>query len=127
MVIRPTSSTLSQMSLNAALTSRLASSTGIRGQRACHHNTSLATSLCMAWLKGRRAGLLRTAGVGASHVRDESPFSGESSVRVLLLDSSLRGCDHSLETWGVGEAEKDALMNQPEDRGSHDALMKDAS
>ena len=44
MVIRPTSSTLSQMSLKAALRSRLARRTGIQGQRACHQRTSLATS-----------------------------------------------------------------------------------
>ena len=62
----------------------------------------------MAWLERSRVGLLCAAGVGAPHVRDVRPFSGKGSVRVLLLNTSLRGRDHSFETLGVGEAEKDA-------------------
>ena len=106
MVIKPPSSTLSQMSLKAALTSRLASKTGILGQRACHQRASLATSL--ARLERGGMGLLCAARVWALHVRDEFPLPGEGSVRVLLLNSSLRGRDHPFETRGVSEAEKDA-------------------
>ena len=53
-------------------------------------------------------GLLCAARVWALHVRDEFPLPGEGSVRVLLLNSSLRGRDHPFETRGVSEAEKDA-------------------
>ena len=52
--------------------------------------------------------LLCATRVWAPHVRDESPLPGKGSVRVLLLNSSLRGPDHPFETRGVSEAEKNA-------------------
>ena len=52
--------------------------------------------------------LLWASRIRAPHVRHESPLSREGSVRVLLLDSSLRGRHHPFETRGVSEAEKNA-------------------
>ena len=52
--------------------------------------------------------LLCASRVWAPHIRHGSPLSREGSVRVLLLNSSLRGRDHPFETRGVSEAEKDA-------------------